>query len=557
MATDNDDRDALANATAEEFLTTLKRQRRTLGDNRSLDNLERIKQSFAASREGKQAEASYPDFNGFQIREKIGEGGFGIVYRADDTTLSREVAIKVMIDRASTRSNSVSRGKTDFIGEARALARVNHENVLKIFSILETDCSVAFVMELVDGRTLDDIVVESGTLGPSEVGQIGVVMTRALAAVHDVGLVHRDIKPSNIMRAAGGKYILTDFGQGTFLASQLQDDGLVAGTPLYMSPEQVRGAPVDVRSDIYSLGVTLYYLAAGEPPTPISEDTDIIELFKRITEGKTIPLRDRRPDYPEKLVDVIERAISRAPEDRFRSAGDMERALCKAILRPTSLRRMGRRAILQWLLGGLAALGLAVGGLLTYLSAIPFEVKFWRIEADAPQPLDRGSELSVGDKFYLEFYSRRQVYAYLIMRTEESARIVFPDSEAGLSNPVPEDVARRLPAAPGEAWQVNDVGDGVTEFYLVASLQPLLHLESVLNEPSGLSLRRGPVEPAPITDDPVLLQDVILELLAEVERHPNRTEFDNDCWYEKRTLRVRESQPTPVVQSSNDEEKPE
>ena len=178
------------------------------------------------------------------------------------------------------------------------------------------------VMELISGESLEKKLKRDGRLSLKEIVSIGMQTAAGLAAAHEKGLIHRDIKPGNILLEQSGQRVkLTDFG----LARAAEDvhltrSGLVAGTPLYMSPEQASGEELDARSDLFSLGVVLYELAAGEPPftgkTPLA-------VFKRVTEDQHVPLRERNPEIPEWFALIVDRLLAKKPADRFQSAREV------------------------------------------------------------------------------------------------------------------------------------------------------------------------------------------------------------------------------------------
>ena len=257
-----------------------------------------------------------------ELRAKLGEGTFGEVYRAYDSLLDREVALKL------ARVNDASHTRR-FVLEARRLARVRHPNVLVIHGADLLEGRVGIWMDLIEGWTLAEYLAKEGPLGPGEAAWIGTDLCRALAAVHGEGIVHRDLKASNVMREPGGRIVLMDFGSG----GELQDgqaclDGHVYGTPLLMAPEQIRGDAVGPQADIYSLGVLLYHAVTGEYPMTAAS---LLELMERHLHAEQIALRARRPDLPDGFVQVIDRSIHADPRHRFQSAGEMERELSRCI----------------------------------------------------------------------------------------------------------------------------------------------------------------------------------------------------------------------------------
>lgn len=251
------------------------------------------------------------------LRRKIGEGGFGEVYHAHDTWLDHPVALKLFKPRATGRKT------TDrILHEARKLARIRHPNVVTVHGADSHDGRVGFWMDLIEGVSLERIV-QSRRLSAGEAAHIGQEVCRALAAVHRAGIIHRDVKAQNVMRASeDGRLILMDFGAGEFMANAA--DASNQGTPAYLAPEMFDGGPASVRSDIYAVGVLLYFLVTRSFPVQGRSVPHLIEAHKR---GERVRLRDDRPDLPSAFVSVVERALEKDPARRFSSAGEMEAAL--------------------------------------------------------------------------------------------------------------------------------------------------------------------------------------------------------------------------------------
>jgi hypothetical protein len=260
----------------------------------------------------------------FNILRVVGRGGMGIVLHAIDTCLQRDVAIKVLDPELSKDELAATR----FCREARAAASISHENVVAIHQVEHDEAKdVPFlVMELVIGESLEKKLEREGRLPLNEIVRIGMQTAAGLAAAHDKGLIHRDIKPANILLERTGLRVkLSDFGLArTAEDVRLTRSGLVAGTPLYMSPEQAGGEELDARSDLFSLGVVLYELAAGEPP--FTGKTPLVVL-KRLTEEQPRPLRERHPDLPEWFVHIVEKLLAKKPNDRFQSAREVAETL--------------------------------------------------------------------------------------------------------------------------------------------------------------------------------------------------------------------------------------
>lgn len=256
----------------------------------------------------------------FDVLRVVGRGGMGVVLHALDTCLQREVAIKVLDPEVADDELA----RTRFCREARAAASISHENVVAVHQVEhEEGKDLPFlVMELITGESLEHKIAREGQLTLKDIVSIGMQTAAGLAAAHAKGLIHRDIKPGNILLEKSGQRVkLTDFG----LARAAEDvhltrSGLVAGTPLYMSPEQASGEELDARSDLFSLGVVLYELAAGEPPfnakTPLA-------VLKRLTEEQPRPLREHNPDLPDWFIRIVDKLLAKKPGDRFQSAREL------------------------------------------------------------------------------------------------------------------------------------------------------------------------------------------------------------------------------------------
>jgi hypothetical protein len=259
---------------------------------------------------------------------------------------------------------------SDAIDEGRALARIRHPGVVTVFGTDRIDGRTGLWMELVEGRTLEELVRESGPWDARAAALAGVDLLAALAAVHAASLLHRDVKAQNVMREAGGRIVLMDFGVGRGVGAL----GPPAGTPLYMAPELLLGGRATPQSDIYSVGVLLYHLVTGGHPVTAG---DVEGLRRAHAAGEVRRLRDARPALPDPFVRVVERALQPAPERRFATAGEMEQALLESVLPPE--RREGaspapRRGFAPPALAGLLGAALLLGWLT------------WRRDPGAPQP---------------------------------------------------------------------------------------------------------------------------------------------------------------------------
>lgn len=253
----------------------------------------------------------------YQLIEVVGEGNFGTVHRAWDPHLERELAIKIL-----HRGTADARIKERLLREGKQLARVRDANVVSIHDVEEHDDRCGLCMEFVDGQTLEDVLRSRGTLNPREAVLVGQDVCRGLASAHGAGLVHRDVKARNIMRDRTGRIVLMDFGAGREVEEleRANSEWNLAGTPLYMAPEVLAGHRATYASDLYSVGVLLYYLVTGKYPVTARTLKEIrtAHMF-----GSRVPISHRRTDLPPSFVKVVERALTANPGQRYQSAAEM------------------------------------------------------------------------------------------------------------------------------------------------------------------------------------------------------------------------------------------
>jgi len=261
----------------------------------------------------------------YRILEQIGTGGMATVYKAYQPAMDRYVAVKVIASHFAQDQTFLRR----FRREARAVAQLEHAHILPVYDSGEAEGRPYLVMRYLKAGTLKDRLAE-GLLFLSEVNRIIGQVGSALDYAHRMGVIHRDVKPTNVLLDAEGDTFLTDFGLAKMVASsvQLTGTGVGIGTPAYMSPEQGKGAKVDSRADVYSLGVMLYEMVTGR--MPYEAETPLAVVIKHITEPLPLP-RSVRPDLPEEVERVILRAMAKESDDRFQTAGEMVRALDAAV----------------------------------------------------------------------------------------------------------------------------------------------------------------------------------------------------------------------------------
>jgi eukaryotic-like serine/threonine-protein kinase len=257
----------------------------------------------------------------YLVLRKLGSGGMADVYLAEDQELGRRVAIKVLNDRHANDELFVER----FRREAKNAAGLSHPNIVSIYDRGETDGTYYIAMEYMDGRSLKELIVRDQIPVSTAIEYTRQILA-ALRFAHRHGIVHRDIKPHNVLVDPEVRLKVTDFGIARAGTSQMTEAGAIIGTAQYLSPEQARGAPVDQRSDIYSLGVVLYELLTGV--VPFTGDTPVEIAMKHLSAVPEPPSR-RRPDVPRELDLVVLRALAKDPEDRYSSADEMDSDLAR------------------------------------------------------------------------------------------------------------------------------------------------------------------------------------------------------------------------------------
>jgi eukaryotic-like serine/threonine-protein kinase len=272
-----------------------------------------------------------PDLSGrtvgdFHILRRLGQGGMGQVYLAEQVSLKRKVALKVLRPDLAQNESSLAR----FKAEAEAVARATHANIVQVYFIGAVDGLPFMALEYVEGRNLREYLTKKG---PPELPLALSIMRQvagALVRAGELGIIHRDIKPDNILLTRKGEVKVADFGlsrvQTTEAGLHLTQSGVTMGTPLYMSPEQAEGKAVDFRTDIYSFGVTCYHMLAGEPPF---RGATAVEVAVQHITGTPRPLNEARSDLPPAICALVQRMMARKPEDRFQTAREMQREIVR------------------------------------------------------------------------------------------------------------------------------------------------------------------------------------------------------------------------------------
>jgi eukaryotic-like serine/threonine-protein kinase len=459
----------------------------------SLQLLADVSQAFRSHSGTARAAGVEPAFRwgGLDVFEEIGRGSYGVVYRAFDPWLAREVALKLY-----ERDAAGSGGALD---EARRLARLRHRNVLLIHGCAVHDERAGLWSELIRGQTLRSALESEGAFSIEESLRIARDLASALAAIHAQGLVHGDVKPDNVMREQGARIVLMDFGAGgdeRLLAGRR----LISGTLRYLPPEVLDGAPVSMASDVYALGVLIYQMLAGRPPFA---DLPLAEL-RAAKQQPVAGLLGLRQDLPAALALLVQSMMAPDPAQRPRDADAVLQALAKiAADRPVQGQSMQHplpgeidaRAMVAkpatpaaWMRRGLLIAAIAAVTVVTiWLLRAPLwvwhaEAQFLRIEDSGEGVIGSADPVHVGDRIYLRLHSNRASHVYVLNEDADGvATVLFPTVHD--RNPLPAGQGLRLPGGVDStlAWQVTS-GSQHEEFVLIAALQPLDALESALAE---------------------------------------------------------------------------
>jgi hypothetical protein len=260
----------------------------------------------------------------YKIVGELGRGAMGVVYRALDPVIDREVAIKTLLPTSAPDMDEV---RERFIREARSAGRLSHPNIVTIFDVGEERGVAYIAMELLKGHSLLQILKHPQRLAFNTIANLVAQVADALDVAQQHQIVHRDVKPANIMVDHTGRAKLTDFGVAYVPSSTMTTKGTALGSPRYMSPEQVTGKPVDSRSDIFSLGVVLYELLTKRTPFEREGDTTVFALMTRIATEPHPPLSSLDAGIPEAFEHIVERALAKKPPARYQRAGEMAREL--------------------------------------------------------------------------------------------------------------------------------------------------------------------------------------------------------------------------------------
>ncbi|OEU65538.1 MAG: hypothetical protein BBJ57_00375 [Desulfobacterales bacterium PC51MH44] len=265
---------------------------------------------------------SIMNYGRYRVLKELGKGAMGIVYKAFDPQIDREVALKILRKDRLTNDEFTQR----FLKEAKAIGRLSHPNIVTVYDVGQDHGTIYIAMEFLEGRPLDEAIKED-KLKITDIGSIGVQIAEALNYAHQKGVIHRDIKPANIILNSDGRIKITDFGVAQIedlLTIHQTQAGAILGTPLYMSPEQVNAQPVDGRSDLYALGVILYVLLTGSKPFT---GKNLTAIFAAIINSKPAVPIEIVSGISKAQSDLIMKSINKEPDRRFQTGREMAEAL--------------------------------------------------------------------------------------------------------------------------------------------------------------------------------------------------------------------------------------
>lgn len=468
----------------------------------------------------------------YQITAKLGEGGMGVVYKATDVTLDREVAIKMLHPTLTTEPEI----KTRFHNEAKINAKLNHPAIITLYDFFYERNSYFIVMEFVQGKTGEDIVMEIGPIPHPRLLPIFRQVISGLAYAHKQGVVHRDIKPSNIIITDPGDVKIMDFGIARIVGSQrMTSTGVAVGSILYMSPEQIKNQNVDHRSDIYALGITLFEMATGKVPFDSSAGSEY-EIMQKHIEAVVPSPKSIYPHIPENIESAIIKATQKAPGDRFQTMEEFGAALdmgkVEATPSPASTKfeippqkpviddkgtskpsvETKKRSPMALIVGIIIILLVTGGGIYFYMgkkevvNTVEPTVPYL---PEAPKPLPKpepvpisyvfnfkafyqtinglsgelkeGDSLTSEDYYYLSVNPEHKLYLYIAqIDTAGAICRMFPNADFSTkSNPLPSGMEYRFPE---KEYFYLDENKGRESIYVIASDSTIEKVEDIYRE---------------------------------------------------------------------------
>ncbi|MFN0205575.1 MAG: serine/threonine-protein kinase [Planctomycetota bacterium] len=387
-----------------------------------------------------------------QIREEIGAGSFGKVYKAFDTILSREVAVKIVKSSGGLAE--------PWMAEVQALARVQHPNVVTIHNVSKRDGSVFIEMELVAGERINDTLQKHGPFAPAGALKITNELCGALAAVHAEGIVHGDVKPANVMRRRDGRAVLLDFGLARAItAGTVRYFKSRRGTPITMAPEQmIEGENAGPRADLYSLTVVLYWMLTGRYP---HEAESMEEFRERVLEHAPVPITRYKKNLNPDIVNIIEKGLARHARDRFETAEKYQKALQAAL-------KFEERENEPTVCG----------------------VNLFVKRGGSDVRLQSGSEVRIGERVYLDVTVDRDVSFYVFNESRSGELfLLFPIPGIDMKNPVAAGTHRIPGSRDGKAkyWTVTSDGGGEERIFAVATRRPIAEIDKLVKRSRAAS----------------------------------------------------------------------
>ena len=268
-------------------------------------------------------------FGRYRVLGELGRGAIGTVYRALDPLIEREVAVKAL--NPNLPEDIAGEVRVRFLREAKSAGRLNHANIVQIYDVGEQDGVAYIAMELLEGRTLQDMLRDPERMSVQKIADIAAQVADGLDHAHYFAIVHRDVKPANIVVSPAGRAKLTDFGVAYIPSSSVTHAGQALGSPKYMSPEQVLGLPIDPRSDVFSLGVVFYEMLTRRTPFEQPGDTNIYPLLHRIAGEPHQPASELDRSVPKVFDVILNRALAKKPGDRYQRVSEMAKDLRKVI----------------------------------------------------------------------------------------------------------------------------------------------------------------------------------------------------------------------------------
>lgn len=419
---------------------------------------------------------------GYRLQKLLGRGGMAVVYLAWDEKLQRDVAVKILISSEAKDETFVARFKQ----EALATARLDHPNIVHIYDFGRENDLTYMVMEYLPNGTLQDVLamaVKSGRVVEQEYATYVVAqIARALDYAHGEGIIHRDIKPSNVMFAKDGRPILTDLGIAKALEGpKLTRTMTTVGTPAYMSPEQGRGEKVDQRSDLYSLGIVLYELLTGYPPYQAETPWGVV--YQHVS-ADLPSIRKVNPDVPPSLAGVVEKALSKRPEDRFQTGSEMASALQSGIGKQDKVKRTQKRSS-TWRI-------LALGGVLGVALIVVAYMVFSYL---SPQSSQTAIRLTAEAKVVSEQDTKRVEVEKIVPTATEPTDTELA-SETDISTETTPDVITKTPLPPTPTPTPSPTLTATNSPTLSPTLSPTAdqNIEDgqLVRTRRGVNVRKGP-----------------------------------------------------------------